>query len=250
MKPHACRKREHKWDRKPAGPGARCRRPGCGHVWGQPSPKISKAPAPPVEPPASAAPMPPSLPPSGGVGEGAPKPARNAALAARWAELAATPGPAAETPDAKPAPEAKPSAETTALAKMLAPWVADSNLAAQHWIIEWRGYDPNPVDDSARKDLHECVEVLLRRYLPETDVGPWTKLIIANAMCFASMRIGAKKLPPTVKPAPSPAAVRASTESPGENPSQPSSSQPQTSLRVLDGGTARDVVDLPSDSPA
>ena len=198
----ACKARMHQWGAQGARAGAVCA--GCGKRYGERKSRVypeelDALSATEVEAmeqvPAQSAPASDEL---------SARRIRNAALAARWGVAPAQtespnpepvpPSPPAETSDA--GGEGKVSAvEAEKLAAMLKPYVRDGLLASERWIIDWRGYIPKDVPEDQREELGECVEVVLRKLLPDVAVGPWAKLGFVLTMCYAAQRVGAEKKP-------------------------------------------------------
>ena len=235
-----CPGRNHFWDRQPAGPGAHCQR--CGQAFGS----RAKRNPPPVEPAQGEVYRVPKVnvstgevtileatfpPPSD---ELAARRARNPALAARWAVSAQAES--THPPEAAPASPAESSAagdagtlsvtdaEAERLAEMLKPYVADGLLGVERWIIDWRGYVPKDIPEDQREELAECVEVILRRWLPDVAVGPYAKIGFVLAMSYAAMRVGAGKKPTEQKEPP--ALSRIGVEATAPKPETPPPSSP------------------------
>jgi hypothetical protein len=182
-----------------------------------------------------------AAPPVASGGEGAPIRPRNEALAARFALLGGAPGTAGAPPPDHVAAVAP--VETAKLAAMLRPYVADGLIAAERWVIDWRGFVANDPDAEQRKDLHECVEVLLVQYLPAVSVGPWGKLCLSMTLLYASMRIGAERKPPPL--APTPPGAAAGTAAPAQPlRSIPLSSPASGKSTISDAGDAGNVVPI------
>jgi hypothetical protein len=186
---------------------------------------------------------------------------RNQALADRWRQLpgaAAAPLPGAPgAAPASPVESPEDATHTAHIAKTLAPYFADGVIAAERWIIAWdwptRGREANDPDEAARKDLHKCAEVLLRRYVPNLTIGPWGEAALAVSLLYGSMRIGAPLKPPAelppakpADPAPSLRSVPASTVPPVTTPIPPSSPPPKNSENS-DAGTVPHVGGQPWD---
>jgi hypothetical protein len=233
-----CPGRMHDWGHEGRGVlGDVCKR--CHRPWGGFSAAV-------LPPPSPVAPSPVVNTSTSGGGGGTTGRPRNEALAARWRGLpGAAELPGAATPPDAPAETAEEAIQTAHLAKILAPYVADGVIAAERWLIacNWptRGRLANDPDEAARKDLHECTEILLRRYLPNVTVGSWGKAMLAASLLYASMRIGAPLTPETQASlpatAPSAPSAPASTAAPATTLIQPSSPPPQ-SLPTSDAGIA------------
>ena len=234
----------HSWPGSKGVPGAICS--GCGKRYGERGRAYPVAPAP--APPAS---LPERIAESVEQ-ERTEARTRNAALAARWAQKESPSATESPTGGAAAAVAAAPGealspADTASLARTLRPFVADGLIAAERWVIDWRGYIPKDPDPEQREDLHECVEVLLARILPDVAVGPWGKFGISMTLLYGSMRIGAEKKPEAVAASPSGADA---TAKPAPNPA-PSltlvSSQPKPNSEVSGAGVVETVAPAASE---
>lgn len=252
MKPGAkpCPGRMHQWGTHPPTFGAICLR--CGHHYGVKRRDEAALPATPPTPlalPPETAPQAPT-PPAPLPDELAQHPERNAALAARWAttpEGSATPN--APGVSSTPATTTKgeiSTAEAIKLARYLRSYVADGLIAAERWIIDWRGYVPKDPDQELREELHECVEIILTRLLPSVSVGPWGKLAVTSTMLYATMRIGAVRKRPELALVPSPDGAGGSGASRTKDAQTATLSPPVTSSPACDAGAAKTVDGPPS----
>ena len=167
----------------------------------------------------------------------------NEALRAKWGIKPPQPVDPSQTaqpeqPAAPPAaPATEPKKDKVDLGEIIREEVPDLIIVVEQTTIEWLGRIPNDPSSKIEAKLKEAVGRLWEAKMPTIEVSPASAVLLASAILWGQMYVGADKKPVPAKPGPVSSPARQTEESGVFTPSPPSSApMPPLSLVPDDGG--------------